>query len=304
MAESKTISKTQARKKPARRVNKKRRMQRIRAAVRAGIQLVFFILLPSAYSSAFSGVKYILTQVGSRSLISMTPFITILIVLLSYTIIFGRFFCGYACAFGAFGDWVHALYVFICYKRKKKPVKLPRWAQEGLPAVKYVVLAAILFLCWRGIYGKLPKWNPWEIFSMLRAGNFRFSGYRLAIIIFVFILVGMFFVERFFCRFLCPMGAVFSLLPILPYFTLHRDRPNCIKGCAQCENTCPTGVKLPTDGSFDLSGECIYCEKCVGVCPKANIHCGVSRGLHGNEIWFTVLRAGILMALLFAIGAN
>lgn len=291
-------------KKPKRRVNKKKRQQQIRTLLRVGIQIVFFIFLPSAYSGAFSGVKYLLTQIGARSLLEFTSFITLLVVLLAYTIVFGRFFCGYACAFGALGDWVHMLYVWICKKRKKKPVKLPEKAEKWLPGLKYVALAIILLLCWTGVYGDLPKWSPWEVFSMIRVGNFRLGSYGIGIVIMAAILVGMFFIERFFCRFLCPMGAVFSLMPILPFFTLHRDRPNCLKGCNACERTCPTGVKLPTDGSYDLSGECIYCEKCIGVCPKSNIHIGVSHKIHGNEIWFTVLRAGILFALLIAIGAN
>lgn len=298
-----TTTKTTAPKptKPVKRVNKKRQSQ-IRALVRFAIQLVFFILMPSAYSSAFSGVKYLLTQIGNSALLSMVPFITILIVLLAYTIVFGRFFCGYACAFGALGDWIHALHVWICKKRKKKPVGFPEWPRKWYPICKYFVLGAILYMCWNGTYGNLPKWNPWEVFSMIRAGNFNLSSYGIGCLILALIVVGMFFEERFFCKFLCPMGAVFSLMPVLPYFTLHRNRPECIKGCNLCERTCPCNVKLPTDGSYDLSGECIYCEKCVGVCPKSNIHCGVSNKLHGNEIWFTLLRAGILLGLLYLIG--
>lgn len=276
-------------------------MIRIRAIVRALIQLVFFILMPSAYSSAFSGMKYLFTQIGNRTLLEMVPFITILIMLLGCTIVFGRFFCGFACSFGALGDWIHALYVGLCKAGKKKPLRLPEWAERVLPGLKYIVMVAILFLCWKGIYSDLPKWNPWEVFSMLRAGNLNLSGYELGCVILGAIVIGMFFIERFFCRFLCPMGAVFSLMPVLPYFTLHRNRPECIRGCNVCERTCPCGVKLPEDDSFDLSGECICCEKCVGACPKQNIHCDVQK-LHGNEIWFTILRAAILFGLMYLAG--
>ena len=61
---------------------------------------------------------------------------------------------------------------------------------------------------------------------MLHAGNFKLGGYIVGLVLLVLILVGMAFQERFFCRVLCPMGAVFSMLPVLPLFTLRRDVPS------------------------------------------------------------------------------
>ena len=72
---------------------------------------------------------------------------------------------------------------------------------------------------------------------MLHAGNFRLSSYIPGIVLLVLILVGMFFEERFFCRFLCPMGAVFSLLPILPFFTLHRKRETASAAAAPARDS-------------------------------------------------------------------
>ena len=58
---------------------------------------------------------------------------------------------------------------------------------------------------------------------MIRAGNFHLSGYLPGLLLLLLILAGMVFCERFFCRFLCPMGAVFNLLPILPLFAAKRQ---------------------------------------------------------------------------------
>lgn len=97
-----------------------KQVKKIHIWLRTGIQLFFFLLFPSAYTAAFAGIKYIFTQIGAGEMVSVSSFVTVLIVLCGYTIIFGRFFCGFACAFGTLGDAVHAGYVWCCKKLKKK----------------------------------------------------------------------------------------------------------------------------------------------------------------------------------------
>ena len=196
---------------------------------------------------------------------------------------------------------MHALYVWICKKRKKKPLQIADAWTEKLCYLKYIVLALISILCFAGIYGKGKGTSPWDVFSMLHAGNFKLGGYLVGLVLLVLILVGMCFEERFFCRNFCPMGAVFSLLPVLPFFALHRDRENCIKGCKACTKKCPSNIGLPEDGSPKVEGDCFQCQKCIDTCPKGNIHTGV-KGLRGNEFWFTILRAVILLILLLWLG--
>lgn len=276
-------------------------MKKIHVWVRAVIQLLYFLFIPSAYTAAFNGVKYIFTQMGTKTHLEVTSFVAALIVLCVYTIVFGRFFCGFACAFGSLGDAVRALYVFICKKRKKKPVTMKASVVKYLQAVKYVVLVLLVVSCYTGVYSKAQGMSPWDVFSMLHAGNFKLDGYIVGLVILVLILVGMAFQERFFCRVLCPMGAVFSMLPVLPLFTLRRDRSECIRGCRACTMKCPSDIELAPDTAPELSGDCFQCQKCIDTCPKGNIHTGI-RSLKGNEIWFTVLRAVLLLVLFKFIG--
>ena len=186
-------------------------------------------------------------------------------------------------------------------RERKKPMLLSEKITEKLSYLKYLVLTVIAVLCFAGVYGKAKGTSPWDVFSMLHAGNLHLQGYLPGVILLIFIIVGMCLEERFFCRNLCPMGAVFSLLPVLPFFALHRDRENCIKGCSGCTKKCPSGIGLPEDGSLKVEGDCFQCQKCIDTCPKKHIHTGI-KGLKGNEFWFTILRAILLLVIMIWAG--
>lgn len=279
----------------------KKEKKKLHIWLRAIIQLLFFIFIPSVYTAAFAGVKYIFNQIGARESIELTAFLTILIVICAYTVVFGRFFCGFVCAFGSFGDGVHALYRAVCKKLHKKPVRLGAKLTSWMIYLKYIILILIVGLCFAGVYDRARGTSPWDVFSMLHAGNFQLRDYLPGLIILLVLLVGMCVQERFFCRFFCPLGAIFSFLPVFPFFGLYRHRESCIKGCKACSNGCPADLGLPEEGSAAVQGECFQCQKCIDVCPKSNIHCGI-RKLRGNEVLFTLLRAGILLALFLWMG--
>ena len=101
-----------------------KKRKQIVSCLRAGIQLLYFLFLPSVFTAAFNGVKYIFTQLGQGEKIEMTAFVSALLLVCAFTIVFGRFFCGFACAFGSLGDAMHAIYGIICKKRKKKPRRI------------------------------------------------------------------------------------------------------------------------------------------------------------------------------------
>lgn len=268
---------------------------------RAAIQLLFFIFLPSAFTSAFAGVKYIFTQMNLKASIEFTSFVVVLIALCAFTIVFGRFFCGFVCAFGSLGDAVHAIYIKICKKLKRKPLKINPKLDKFMIYCKYVILLAIVLLCFFGVYGSLSGWSPWDVFSMARAGNFKLASHILGLILLIIIIVSMAIEERFFCKFLCPMGAIFSFLPILPFLALTRNRDNCIKGCTACQRNCPANIGLADKYSYSDKGNCFQCQKCINTCPKKNVGTKFNK-LKGDEIWFTVLRAGLLAVLLILVG--
>lgn len=275
---------------------RKRRIRK-RAALRAVIQLFFFISMPGAFVAGFSGVKYVFQQVSTGSSISMNSFLAALIGLSAFTILFGRFFCGYVCAFGSMGDlmyWLSGLVQKKVFGRKKQ-ISIPESVSGVLRYLKYLNLIVIVVLCAVGLYGELSGTSPWDVFSQLTSLRGVGSTYITGMFYLVLIIAGMWFKERFFCRFLCPMGAFFALLPILPISMLQRKSSQCIKGCNLCKDQCPAGIKLEPDGP--KNGECIACEKCVPVCPRGNITHTESKLLK-NEYLLILIRA----ALFFALG--
>ncbi len=284
-------------------MNKKRAL---RAEVtRHVIQVVFFILAPGLYAGAFSGVKYIFTQVGAGAMIEKNSFMVTLVLLCVFTMIFGRYFCGYACAFGTLGDYVFLLRKGFEKLIKKKLPKIPQKAGKALDYLKYIILLAIIAACFAGVYDKARGYSPWDVFSMLRALKPRLEGYGLGVGLMIAILVGMVFRERFFCRFLCPMGAVFSLLPMNPFFTIRSDRKKCLPKCRSCINNCPANLQVGDDRTQQ---DCFQCGQCVNKCPKKHITSGFGgkapdesgfSGAKGDEPWWMIGR-GVLLAGLWA----
>ena len=124
------------------------------------------------------------------------------------------------------------------------------------------------------------------------------AGYTIAIVLLIAIVVGMAVKERFFCQFLCPMGAIFALLPVIGRYT--RNRANCINRCSACAKNCP--VTVETDEGNIRMGECISCGKCSDVCPRRNISYANGRVQDGNAPFPVVVKAVLLFAICLALG--
>lgn len=271
---------------------------RNRAIVRAVIQAAFFATMPGAFVAGFNGIKYVFRQVGAGGVLTSNNFVMALAGLGVFTILFGRFFCGYACAFGTLGDlvyWLSGLFQKHILK-KKKQISFPPGALPALQSLKYLNLAFIVLMTASGLISMLKGTSAWDVFSLLTAGKLPDISFLPGILRFLAVLVGMAFQARFFCQFLCPMGAFFAILPVLPASSLRRDPGNCVKGCNACKNQCPVGIKLEPDGI--RNGECISCARCTGICPKDNL-AYPAMALFKKEILYVLFRA----ALLFALGA-
>lgn len=282
-----------------------KKQQQIYGWITVVIRGVFFFFFPALFSTAFAGVKYIIGQMSQHQPLQMNAFLWTLFALLAFTILFGRYFCGFACAFGTYGD---ALYFFtskirlmLRKKRKKRgPLQVPVSESLGnkLRYGKYVMLLLMSLLCFVGASNFIAENSPWTLFSQLQSLKLPSNTTGLAVFSLLLISIGMMFVPRFFCRFLCPMGALFSILPIMPFSTVTREKENCLKGCNLCQRNCPAGLSLADKNSQERihMGECFNCSKCAYGCPKTNASAITMPGGKPGFIW-TIGKALLLLGV-------
>lgn len=261
--------------------------------IRFIIQIVFFVLLPGMYINAFSGIRQIYTGIIQHtfSFAQYYPQMIEAIAIVPVTILLGRFFCGWMCAFGTMGDIIH----HISSKVFKVSFRISEKADRVLKYFKYVLLGFLILIVWS--FGlNLSGTNPWDAFGVLATigkmpdVSYAFTEFTVGSIILVLIVIGSFFIERFFCRYLCPLGAVFAIVSRLKLVKISKTRDKC-GACKICTKSCAMGIPLYKYDKVE-SGECINCLKCIPACPRKNI---------SESIADTDVRPAIASALAVAV---
>lgn len=234
------------------------------------VQLAAFFLYPGLFVAIFLAIKDIYTALigGTFTFAALSPSIFLLASALIITIFLGRFFCGFLCSFGAMGDLLWSFMQHTLHLNIKVSPKL----DAVLKYMKYVVLIGIILFGWTlGLVNFEGTLSPWTVFGFYSS----FSGWTNASYLFTFgnvlliaIIIGSMFIERFFCRYFCPLGGVFALVSKARLFRIRKTRSKCGK-CTLCTAKCSMNIPLYKVDTVN-SGECIDCFKCTEVCPKGN----------------------------------
>ncbi len=247
-------------------------------AVRLLLQILFFLFLPALYIGALNGVKEIYQAIIHQSFsAALVPQIVEAAVVIPVTVLFGRFFCGWMCAFGSFGEFIYMIF----HKVFRKKVRISEQTDRLLKNVKYIILAVLVIAVWSFELPLLSTASPWDAFGMLatvgKAPDFSYvmTSLTVGFILLLGIIAGSAVIERFFCRYLCPLGAIFAIVSRPRIAKIKKPSAQC-GNCRACTNKCAMGIPLYKMDKVS-TGECIHCMKCVTVCPRGNADFTVAR---------------------------
>jgi len=243
------------------------------------------------------------------------------LVIIGTTLAIGRFFCAYVCPMGASIDFLDLLFF---RKKKRQDIK----AETHLRKVKYFLLIIFIVAALTGLslaflmdpMALLTRFYTFFIypltitlinliFDLLRP-LFRALGwvslshlhyfqsvyYMSAITLLIFggIIVLNRLAPRFWCRYLCPLGAFLSFLSPLGLFK-RRVSPECNE-CLKCQKNCPMGA-IAGDPRLTYLPECIQCRTCAKVCPQKVVTFPASLSLGGEHSQVDFSRRGFVYSL-------
>jgi uncharacterized protein with FMN-binding domain/NAD-dependent dihydropyrimidine dehydrogenase PreA subunit len=235
------------------------------------IQVLSFVLFPGLFISTFSAIKsiYVALIGGTFSASALAGQIILAVAMLLITAIMGRFFCGFLCAFGTMGDF----FWYLGTKLKLPRPKIGSKVDRILKKLKYVILVLIVLLIWTfGATILNGTNNPWTVFGMYASvkGWADLSALvSVGALLLLLIIVGSMFIERMFCRYLCPLGGIFAIVSKFRLFKIRKPRAKC-GACRACTKRCSMGISLYRT-SVVKSAECIDCMNCVEICPRDNV---------------------------------
>lgn len=242
--------------------------------IRLAIQVFFLIIIlflgylhqvkgggPSGTPSvdalcAFGGAETLYSLITKGTLINRIEVSSVVffIITLIVTLIFGRLFCSFICPLGTLQD--------LSSRLKIKKIRIPEKVHSKLSLLKYAVLIVILFLTYRAGSLIIRGYDPYAALMHLTSPEVLTES-AIGLIILAAIIILSIFIDRFFCRYICPLGAIYAILNKVRPFKLNRA-PKCIK-CSKCNRNCPMGIDIMSKDAVKDS-DCISCLNCMD-CP-------------------------------------
>lgn len=211
----------------------------------------------------FGGIESLYSLLANGTLIqrvSVSSVILLIGVVLT-ALLFRRAFCGYVCPLGAIQEFVGMIgRKLFGRQRPVVPPAIDRFARY----LKYAALVFFAVWSWQAAELVIRPYDPWVAWMHLTSTEL-FAEFGIGAAILGISLVGSLVYERFFCKYLCPMGAFLGVMSPASVFKIRRDETACTS-CGSCDKACPVNLKVSTAETVN-SPECINCNECVNVCP-------------------------------------
>jgi polyferredoxin len=189
---------------------------------------------------------------------------TLMWLVLGLTLLFGPVFCGWICPFGTVEEFIGKIGKKIFKKKYNNfiPLKFDRL----LRYLRYVILTLVVVNT--AISGKLlfSDFDPY--FALFNIWSSEVT--RLSLLILGLVLIGSLFVERPWCKYLCPLGALLGIFNLFRIVKLKRNENTCIN-CKVCDRACPMNIDISTSKTI-TDHQCISCLLCTDeiACPVSN----------------------------------
>ena len=252
--------------------------------IRHIIQLISFILYPGLFIITWNsfGTIYKAIITGNITLNIMLSPLLVLLAIIPITVIWGRFFCSYVCAFGSMQELINKLGDLLHIKK----IKIDYENDKYLKYIKYVIIILSVIL-WT-IDVNISAFSPWNSFGILTSLSNYSSLISVGGLVLLVIMILSLFIDRFFCRYLCPLGGIFSLISIPRLFKIKKN-DKCI-GCNKCNRVCPMNIDVNDKTNNILkTGECIDCFNCIKDCPKKALYTSTDEAINGTAASLAIL---------------
>jgi polyferredoxin len=190
----------------------------------------------------------------------------LLVAFLLSSLLLKKAFCSWLCPIGTVSEYLWHL----GQRLFGRNLALPRWLDIPLRSLKYLLLAFFLYVVVTMSADGLQQFllAPFGIIADVKMLNFFRNMSLIGVAILATIVLLSVVIKNFWCRFLCPYGALMGIVSALSPVKIRRDAAACID-CNKCSKACPSNLpvaKLTTIRSL----ECTGCMSCISVCPAEN----------------------------------